>query len=105
MPREPLEREKKRERARLEKGKKLGDIIIRREEASVESLAQKIPLTVTAETRYTSVRAPKGRGVQCLQWYQSKQGRIPTVDELTQYRTQFTPMLKSLSGGKEWQLY
>jgi len=59
---------------------------------------------VTEETRYSTVTLPRGRGVQCLQWYQAKQGAIPTVDELTQYRTQFTPKLKSPHDSKEWQL-
>ena len=63
------------------------------------------PLTVTEETRYSTVTLPRGRGVQCLQWYQLKRGRIPTVDEITRYRTQFTPRLASPISSQRWELY
>lgn len=54
---------------------------------------------------YLSVTAPIGRGVICLQWYQGKSGYIPTSEELSNYRTQFTPSLVDPASSKKWEIY
>jgi len=62
------------------------------------------PIPTVRKAPRVTVKAPKGRGVQCLQWHQGKRGRIPTVNELTRYRAEFNPILKSPRGSREWQL-